>query len=188
MKAFKLFFLIFCTLFFLPYSNSMAYEEANYEVIQKNKIYEIRKYSDRLAVETIEYNQNSGFRKLFNYISGNNKTNQEIKMTTPVTRVEKNGNMTMQFYLPLRFNKKNVPDPSDENVNIIIVEGGYYAAIIYSGRTTDKNFLKHKDILEKELIKNNISITGLPIRATYNSPFTLPMNRRNESMFKINYK
>ena len=38
MKAFKLFFLIFCTLFFLPYSNSMAYEEANYEVIQKNKI------------------------------------------------------------------------------------------------------------------------------------------------------
>ena len=187
MKAFKLFFLIFCTLFFLPYSNSMAYEETNYEVIKKNKIYEIRKYSDRLAVETIEYNQNSGFRKLFNYISGNNKTNQEIKMTTPVTRVEKNGNMTMQFYLPLRFNKINVPDPSDENVNIIIVEGGYYAAIIYSGRTTDKNFLKHKDILQKELIKDNISITGLPIRATYNSPFTLPMNRRNESMFKINY-
>ena len=188
MKAFKLFFLIFCTLFFLPYSNSMAYEEANYDVIKKNKIYEIRKYSNRLAVETIEYNQSSGFRKLFNYISGNNKTNQEIKMTTPVTRVEKNGNMTMQFYLPLRFNKKNVPDPSDENVNIIIVEGGYYAAIIYSGRTTDKNFLKHKDILQKELIKDNMSITGLPIRATYNSPFTLPMNRRNESMFKINYK
>ena len=106
MKDFKLFVLIFCTLFFLPYSNSMAYEEANYEVIKKNKIYEMRKYSDRLAVETIEYNQNSGFRKLFNYISGNNKTNQEIKMTTPVTRVEKNGNMTMQFYLPLIFNKK----------------------------------------------------------------------------------
>ena len=188
MKAFKLFVLIFCTLFFLSYSNSMAYEVVNYEVIKKNRIYEIRKYSDRLAVETIEYNQNSGFRKLFNYISGNNKTNQEIKMTTPVTRVEKNGNMTMQFYLPSKFNKKNVPDPSDENVNIIIVEGGYYAAIIYSGRTTDKNFLKHKDILQKELIKDNISITGLPIRATYNSPFTLPMNRRNESMFKINYK
>ena len=78
MKVFKLLILIFCTLLFLPYSNSMAYEEANYEVIKKNKIYEIRKYSDRLAVETIEYNQNSGFRKLFNYISGNNKTNQEI--------------------------------------------------------------------------------------------------------------
>ena len=73
----------------------MAYEESNYEIVKKNEVFEIRKYSDRLAVETIEHNQNSGFRKLFNYISGNNKTNEEIKMTTPVTRVEKNGNMTI---------------------------------------------------------------------------------------------
>jgi hypothetical protein len=166
----------------------MAYEEANYEVVLKNNIYEIRKYSDRLTVETIEYNQSSGFRKLFNYISGNNKTNEEIQMTTPVTRIEKNGNMTMQFYLPSKYNKKNTPDPIDKDVKIINIEGAYYAVIIYSGRTTDKNFLKHKDILEKELIKDNISIIGLPIRATYNSPFTLPMNRRNESMFKINYE
>ena len=184
----KFYLLLFCTLSFFSYSNVMAYEEANYQVIKKNENYEIRKYSNRLAVETIEYNRSSGFRKLFNYISGNNNTNEEIKMTTPVTRIEKDGNMTMQFYLPLKFNKKNTPKPLDENVNIVTMEGGYYAVIIYSGRTTDKNFLKHKDILKKELIKNNISITGLPIRATYNSPFTLPMNRRNESMFKINYK
>ena len=30
----------------------MAYEEANYEGSEQNKIYEIRKYSDRLAIET----------------------------------------------------------------------------------------------------------------------------------------
>ena len=188
MKIFRFFVLIFCTLSFLSYSNVMAYEVANYEVVLKNNIYEIRKYSDRLAVETIEYNQSSGFRKLFNYISGKNKTNEEIQMTTPVTRVEKNGNMTMQFYLPSKYSKKNTPDPLDKDVSIINIDGGYYAVIIYSGRTTDKNFLKHKDILEKELIKDNISIIGLSIRATYNSPFTLPMNRRNESMFKINYE
>ena len=34
-------------------SQSMAYEEANYEVVKENKNYEIRKYSDRLVVETI---------------------------------------------------------------------------------------------------------------------------------------
>ena len=67
----------------------MAYEEANYEVVKQNKVYEIRKYSDRLAIETITSNQGSSFRKLFNYISGNNENKEEISMTTPVTQVEK---------------------------------------------------------------------------------------------------
>ena len=67
----------------------MAYEEANYEVVKQNEVYEIRKYSDRLAIETIASSQGSSFRKLFNYISGNNKDNRKIKMTTPVTQVEK---------------------------------------------------------------------------------------------------
>tara|TARA_B100000965_G_scaffold76866_1_gene61020 strand:- start:224 stop:727 length:504 start_codon:yes stop_codon:yes gene_type:complete len=166
----------------------MAYEEANYQVVKTNEFYEIRKYSDRLAVETATSNQNSGFRKLFNYISGSNETNEEIKMTTPVTEIKKNKNMTMQFYLPLKYNKNNVPIPSRPDVEIVTIEGGYFAVIRYSGRSSDKNFIKHKEILETELKKDDISILGPPIRATYNSPFTIPMLRRNEVMFEINIK
>jgi len=76
-------------------SQLMAYEETNYEVVKENKIYEIRKYPNRL------------------YISGNNKENEEIKMTVPVTQEIKNENMTMQFYLPSKFNKDNAPKPVD---------------------------------------------------------------------------
>ena len=177
--------IVFCTLSILPYSVVMAYEEANYEVISKNEVYEIRKYSDRLAVETMTSGIDSNFRKLFNYISGRNDPQEKIKMTTPVTQVEKNGNMSMQFYLPSKFNSENVPNPSREDVKIVNIEGGYYAVLRYSGRASDANFLKHKEILEKELQKNNISIISPPIRATYDSPFTLPMNRRNEAMFKV---
>ena len=166
-------------------SNAMAVEEIEYETIKKNEVYEIRKYSDRLAIETLSTNQNSGFRKLFNYISGKNQKNEEIKMTAPVTQVKKNGNMTMQFYLPSKFNSNNVPNPSRDDVRIVNIEGGYYAVLRYSGRASDRNFIKHKDILEKELKKNNISIISPPIRATYDSPFTLPMNRRNEAMYKV---
>ena len=185
MKIIKLYLIVFCTLFVLPYSAVMAYEEANYEVISKNEVYEIRKYSDRLAVETMTSGIDSNFRKLFNYISGRNDTQEKIKMTTPVTQVEKNGNMSMQFYLPSKFNSENAPNPSREDVNIVNIEGGYYAVLRYSGRASDGNFIKHKEILEKELKKNNISIISPPIRATYDSPFTLPMNRRNEAMFKV---
>ena len=185
MKFLKLNILIFCTLLILPYSMIMANEEAKYEVIIKNELYEIRKYLNRLAVETSRAGIDSNFRKLFNYISGKNETQEKISMTTPVTQVEKNGNMTMQFYLPSKFNSGNVPSPSREDVKIVNIEGGYYAVLRYSGRASDGNFIKHKEILEKELKKNNISIISLPIRATYDSPFTLPMNRRNEAMFKV---
>ena len=169
-------------------SNAMAVEEVEYEVIKENEVYEIRKYSDRLAIETLSTNQNSGFRKLFNYISGKNQKNEEIKMTAPVTQVKKNGNMTMQFYLPSKFNKENTPDPSSSDVKVLNIKGGYYAVIKYSGMASDKNFIKHKNILEGELKKNNILILGPPIKATYNSPFTLPMLRRNEAMFEIDIK
>ena len=165
-------------------SQSMAYEEANYEVIKENKNYEIRKYSDRLVIETNSL-QGNGFKKLFNYISGNNEQKKEIKMTVPVTQEIKNGNMTMQFYLPSKFNKDNAPKPSNSDIKILIIEGGYYAVIGYSGRSSDKNFLKNKDILEKQLKQDNIEILSPPIRASYNSPFTLPMLKRNEVMYRI---
>lgn len=169
-------------------SNSMSYEEANYEVVKKNEVYEIRKYSDRLAIETDISNEGNSFRKLFNYISGNNDKNEEIKMTTPVTQMQKKRNMTMQFYLPSRFNKENIPSPSNPDVKILNIKGGYYAVIRYSGRASDKNFIKHKSILENELKKDNMIILSPPIKATYDGPFTLPMNRRNEAMFEINIK
>ncbi|MDB3886094.1 heme-binding protein [Candidatus Pelagibacter sp.] len=179
----KIFSIIFLSLIIA--SKVMAYEEANYEVVKKNEIYEIRKYSDRLAIETEISNQGSSFRKLFNYISGNNENKEEISMTTPVIQVEKKGSMTMQFYLPSKFNKDNIPSPSNSDVKILNIKGGYYAVIKYSGRASDKNFIKHKDILKDELKKIDILILSSPIKATYDKPFTLPILRRNEAMFKI---
>ena len=162
----------------------MAYEEANYETISENKNYEIRKYFDRLVIET-DSTEGNGFRKLFNYISGNNEEKKEIKMTVPVTQENKDGNMKMQFYLPSKFNKDNAPKPSNPEIKVLNIEGGYYAVIKYSGRSSDKNFIKNKNILEKELKKDDIVILSPPIRASYNSPFTLPMLKRNEVMFRI---
>mgnify|MGYP003980412805 FL=1 len=165
-------------------TQTMAYEEANYKIVKENKKYEIRKYPDRLVVET-NSTQGNGFRKLFNYISGNNEKNEEIKMTVPVTQEIKNGNMTMQFYLPSKFNKDNAPKPSNSDIKILTIEGGYYAVIKYSGRSSDKNFLKNKDILEKELKHDNVTVLSPPIRASYNSPFTLPILKRNEVMYRV---
>ena len=88
-------FLSIYILSLIAISNVMAADEVKYTMVSKSELYEIRKYSDRLVIETETSNQNSGFRKLFKYISGDNKDKKEIKMTTPVTQTEKNGNMTI---------------------------------------------------------------------------------------------
>ena len=184
----KIFKIIFYSIYFFTYSHVMANEEAKYDIVKSNDTYEIRKYSDRLAVQVASISGNNGFRKLFNYISGNNEKNQKIKMTVPVTVIEKSGNMTMQFYLPSKFDKNNIPNPTGSDVKVINIEGGYYAVIKYSGRASENNFIKHKSILENELSRNNILIKSPAIKATYNSPFTLPLMRRNEAMFRVEYK
>ena len=93
---------------------TMSYEEPKYKTIKSSEVYEIREYGDRLAVE-IEYsNEDSGFRYLFNYISGENKSSEKVKMTVPVTQSVKidmtspvtqstrDGKMKMQFFFTIK--------------------------------------------------------------------------------------
>ena len=183
MKTGLIYFFIFIVVF--PNFSTMAYEEADYSVVYKSEIYEIRNYKDRLVVEVVSKNDDNSFRKLFNYISGQNNKSEEIKMTVPVTQGKKNNAYYMQFYLPSKYTKENAPLPSNPDIKISTIKEGYFAVIKYSGRASDNNFLKHRDILNRRLLDDNIDISGPAIRATYNGPFTLPLLRRNEVMFKV---
>ena len=178
---------IFLIILFI-HSQAMAYEESPFNIVHQTDVYEIRHYVDRLAVQATYTSQNSSFRNLFNYISGANTNSEKIKMTTPVTQSEENSKMVMQFYLPSKFTNKTVPVPTDPKVELITIKEGYYAVIKYSGRLTDKNFNKHKKILKENLIEDKIEIIGPVIKATYNGPFTLPILRRNEVMFHVDWE
>ena len=192
--------LIVLIILILIFSKVMAYEEPKYTVINKNEVYEIRHYKERLAVQVTYSYDSSGFRKLFNYISGSNTQSKKVKMTTPVTestkiamtipvtQTEENNERIMQFYLPSNFTIDTAPIPKDPNVELVTMPEGYFAVIKYSGRSTDKRFIKYKEILKEKLIKDEIEIKSIGIKATYNGPFTLPIFRRNEAMFKIIWK
>ena len=143
-----------------------------YNVVKKNDIYEVRYYSDRLIVQVTNKGDDNSFRQLFNYISGQNKKSEKIAMTIPVTQTQKDGEMFMQFYLPSKFNKETTPIPNNPNLEVTIIPEGYFAVLQFSGRSSDKNFEKHHQILKQKLLDDNISIKGSAIRATYNSPFT----------------
>ena len=178
--------LIFGISLFTP-NSIMAYEEADYETVYQTKQFDVRSYGERLVVQTSYGDQNGGFRKLFNYISGSNDSAEKIAMTIPVTQSDLGEGMVMQFYLPSKFNKESTPNPDDRSLEISTIDAGYYAVMKFSGRSNEKNFNKHSEILKKELVKENIKIIGPSIKATYNGPFTLPRFRRNESMFLVSW-
>ena len=186
------------SIFYFWANISIALEETSYRVIAVKEIYEIRQYDDRLAVQTVQINgQNGAFRKLFRYISGSNIASTKIEMTTPVTQSIKidmttpvtqkfqDGEMIMKFFLPRKFQLKTAPQPLSEDLSVVIVKGGKYAVLKYSGRSTYKNFERHSKVLLETLAADNIETIDYPIKATFNGPLTPFFVRRNEAKVRI---
>ena len=176
----------------------MAYEEPQYDVVFKADGYEVREYDDRIAAQVpSQTRSNKAFRTLFKYISGANQSAEKVSMTIPVTQSEKI-EMTvpvtqgaesdvgyMQFFLPSSYTLETAPKPTDPSVEVIKVEGGYYAVYSYNGRANDKNAKNAEAQLLDRLSRDGVTVTSEVIRATYNGPLTLPFNRRNEAMVRI---
>ncbi len=72
-----------------PGTQTMAYEEPEYQVVRVYQDFEIRRYLPQLVAETVvdgEFSDVGGqaFRILAGYISGNNRNGEKISMTAPV--------------------------------------------------------------------------------------------------------
>jgi len=178
---------------------AMSYEEPEYSIVKKTDVYEVRQYKRRTVAEVVYGEEDSGFRLLFDYISGSNKGSREVEMTipvaqskeidmtVPVTQSTNDGSMSMRFFLPTQYTKQNAPEPNDERVKIIDLPEEYFAVISYSGFASDSNFEERYKELKAALDKDGMVIKGPPIKATYNSPFTLPFMRRNEAMYPLEW-
>jgi len=192
-------FLVALLAYFTASVPAMSYEEPEYSIVKKTDVYEVRQYKRRTVAEVTYGEEDSGFRVLFDYISGANKGSKEVEMTIPVTQSKEidmtapvtqsmtDGKMSMRFFLPMQYSKQNAPEPNDERVRIIDLPAEYFAVISYSGFASDGNFEEHYTKLKAALDKDDMVIKGPPIKATYNSPFTLPFLRRNEAMYPLEW-
>ena len=181
--------LTFIIIIFLFTGKVMAYEEPKYVLIKKTDVYEVRSYEDRLAVKTFqEKGQDRAFGRLFKYISGSNQSSSKIAMTIPVLQSKESNGSAMYFFLPKSYSQKNAPLPKSDNIKLVTVKRGYYAVIKYTGRTTDQNFKQNTNLLKESLKNDDISFNAEPIQAIYNGPFTPFFLRRNEAMYRINWK
>ncbi|MDM7859581.1 heme-binding protein [Alteromonas sp. ASW11-36] len=179
-----------------PYTLIASDQESNIE---------IRNYESMILVSASmgEGGENSAFRKLFKYISGDNQGSREIAMTAPVFMDEEQADGTeiamtapvfmtenstepsMSFVMPADFTLATTPIPNDPDVVVSEVTDYKVAAIKFSGTLSDGNVSEHTAILRKWLQANNYQAVGEPIKAGYNGPLTIPFLRHNEVLIPI---
>ncbi|MFC3093852.1 heme-binding protein [Alteromonas sediminis] len=182
-------------------------ESAPYELLlsDENRDIEVRNYKSMILVtaEMTDDSERSAFRKLFNYIAGNNQGSTEIAMTAPVfiedeqsegTKISmtapvfiaENGTQaSMSFVMPAHFTLQTTPKPNDPTLSINELKDYKVAAIKFSGTLGDSNVEKHTEILRDWIQNNNLNAVGKPVKAGYNGPLTLPFLRHNEVLIAV---
>lgn len=165
-------------------------ETAPYEVLVSDGAREIRHYENLVLVsapmENAENGDNSAFRALFDYISGNNSGREDIAMTAPVFVDRASSDRRMFFVLPSDYSLDSAPKPSAPNVVLSRVTDTTYAVITFNGFLDRKNIEDHKAKLNRWLeARSDFKPSGSYLSAGYNPPWTLPMMRRNEVLIPV---
>ena len=167
-------------------------EQAPYDLIEKIEDIEIRKYPE-LLIAKVKSEGDISFNFLFNYISGDNKSQNKIPMTAPVISSEKI-KMTapviskkdyMAFVMPKNYNIETIPKPINEKVKIEMRPKKTVAVLRFSSRVNNKKTNENIKRLLTILENNDLKTKGEPFLMSYNSPFTPGFLRRNEVAIEI---
>jgi len=168
-------------------------ETQAYKVIQTGVDFEIRFYPGvtmaTIASTAKSYKElgSSGFRKLAHYIFGGNQEKRQIAMTTPVHMDINDTLSTMSFVMPSNFNKENLPQPDNAEVQIKKTPDEYVAAIKFGGFASDKDIKLNTEKLTAALKANSITHDGHFRFLGYNPPYQL-FGRRNEVIVKVDWE
>ncbi|MFT4995342.1 MAG: effector-binding domain-containing protein [Paraglaciecola sp.] len=185
--------------------NAMAVEEAKYTVLREDVGFELREYESHILAETtvdeeFEDAGNEAFGRLFKYISGNNKqqqkvamtspvgqepSSQTIEMTSPVGQQQQDGKWVVSFMMPASFTVEMTPEPKDPNVTIREVPARLIAVVRYSGFWSEKSYRRNLAKLQDWIADNRLTPIGEPIWARYDPPFMPWFLRRNEILVPI---
>lgn len=180
-------------------------EEADYEVEDRTRGVEIRRYGPRIAAETVvraddDAARNIGFRRLASYIFGANQRATKISMTAPVAQLADNsaegqmiamtapvaqarnqtGQSVIRFFMPAEWKMDALPEPSDESVKLVDVAPETSAVVRFTGDRSPATVRRRIDSLLQILTETDYEAVGAPVTWLYDPPFTLPFRRRNE--------
>ena len=165
-----------------------GYESAPYSVVLSNGDYELRDYPELAIVQTPMSDSganggNSGFGKLFRYISGHNKSQKSIAMTTPVFISQDPG--TMAFVLPAKSSSEQAPAPLDSSLSLEKVPAGRFAVLRFSGARSAAKESQALALLKTWIAEKGLGAEESPVFGYFDPPWTPSFLRRNEVMLRL---
>jgi hypothetical protein len=183
----------------------VAIEEATYMVLHRDGAFEVRDYAPQVVAETVvagafDRAGTRAFRRLFRYISGDNRSRHKVAMTAPVSQEPTGEKIAMtapvgqqpaqdrwvvSFTMPASFSLETLPEPDDPQVTLRKVPARRMAALRYSGLWSESSYLRHKTRLESWVQSRGLTVAGDPVWARYNAPFVPWFLRRNEILIPV---
>ncbi len=175
-------------------------KEPKYCLVFKQGKKEIRHYEPYLQASTwvegdYEYASGVAFRRLADYIFGNNKSRAKLPMTAPVLQQNTSQKLPastvrsslpaergwqMSFILANKYKLANIPQPNNRDIWLEEISDRSVATIQFSGELTETIITKKTEELHtwlKEMPKQAMTV---PRIASYDPPFTLSFLKRHE--------
>ena len=204
-RVIALFIVVLLTPVLLVSCASTRTQKANYTVLSKDGKFEVRAYEPQIVAETLvdagfEDAGNVAFRRLFDYISGNNQKKESIAMTAPVNQASRSekiamtapvnqrqamGKYSVSFVMPSKYTMETLPEPMNRDVVVREIPARRMAAIRYSGTWSQKRYEAKNDLLEQFITSQGLTPVAQATFARYDPPFQLPFLRRNEVLIPV---
>ena len=171
---------------------AQAIESLSFEVLETYDDIEIRQYAPHLLATVRvegEFDEagSQAFRPLFNYISGDNRSDEKIAMTAPVLQQpdEGQGTWLISFVMPSSFDRDSLPVPSSEAVRVSEQPTLRMAALEYRGGWSQSRYSKHELELHSALNAMSLTACGDPRWARHDPPFMPWFMRKNEILVPL---
>jgi hypothetical protein len=186
----------------------MAIESPRYQIVYKDKKFEIREYEEYIVAEVEidgEFSSalQNGFRVLAEYIFGGNTSRARIDMTVPVTEqavssekiamtapvtsspIEEGKKYRIAFTMPSKYTLENLPEPTNRMISFHKVSRHRAAALRFSGNLNSKLAARKTKELETWLDENKYPRKNGFIFAQYNPPWIPGIFRKNEVLTEV---
>ncbi len=170
-------------------------EHPKYEVVRRDGGFEIRAYAPIIVAKAEVRGARKpaieeGFRIIAGYIFGGNQGKMKIAMTAPVQQQAASApadepaseRWAVSFVMPASWTLDTLPTPTDSRIELRALPAQRMVAITFSGSYSDRIIAEKTRELRDYAQRQGLAVSGGPLLAFYNPPWTLPMLRRNEVM------